>query len=157
MKNTSIDSSNSFATDRAWWFQKCSSFGWFQGSYPNNDPFFPSESLPIENLLNYCSEIYSTIPKGSKPNVEWTNTYYGGFNLQSSNILFTDGAMDPWARLSLQQNHPETPNLIASYYQAGHCAPMDKEYSNDPESLKQTRNLISTTLTSWLNEYYKNI
>lgn len=123
--------------NRSWWFQKCTEFGYFKGAYNNTSIFFPT--LDVEHIVGYCGRIFG-IP-GMKPAIDYTNDYYGGYDLKGSNILFTNGMRDPWHLLSITENQPPTPtsSVQAVTYQAGHCAPMTKPTANDPPSLVAAR------------------
>eukprot|EP00010_Vexillifera_abyssalis_P006828 CAMPEP_0201549908 /NCGR_PEP_ID=MMETSP0173_2-20130828/6331_1 /ASSEMBLY_ACC=CAM_ASM_000268 /TAXON_ID=218659 /ORGANISM="Vexillifera sp., Strain DIVA3 564/2" /LENGTH=392 /DNA_ID=CAMNT_0047959743 /DNA_START=206 /DNA_END=1380 /DNA_ORIENTATION=- len=141
IQNTSIQN-NPNAASRTWYYQKCMAFGWFQPSLIGNDPFFPHENLEASTLIKWCSLFFSNINKTHSPDVAWTNTEFGGYQLQGNNILFTNGKLDPWHRLSWSSSNE---NIQNSYYEGGHCAPMTAVTSQDPPSLTATRKLISKT------------
>jgi len=138
---------------RAWEWQSCVEFGFFAGSYPPASPFM---YVNVEPQIKWCEQIFG-IP-GMTPNVEWTNTYYGGYNLQATNVLFTNGLIDPWHLLSIIESKGTNPPFNAFgavTYEAGHCASMIATTSMDPPSLTQARQNVFDFI-SQLIENYKN-
>lgn len=60
---------------------------------------------------------------------------------QASNVLFTNGRIDPWSVLSIRE---PVGHVDAVLYDAGHCAPMTKATAQDPVSLKAARLHVAT-------------
>lgn len=92
--------------------------GWFKPT--NGSIFFPNQLL-LDHQTAWCEEIFG-IPH-MKPNTHWTNEYYGGYNLEATQVLFTNGLDDPWHLISINQDLPS--GVKAVTYQAGisHNAP----------------------------------
>lgn len=67
----------------------CVQFGYFKPTYNNTSVFWAP--LPVEKFNAYCADIFG-VP-GMTPNTVNTNEYYGGYNLQASNVLFTNGLL----------------------------------------------------------------
>lgn len=80
-------------------------------------------------------------------------TFYRGYDLKATNVLFTNGLLDPWHNLSI--NGPTNDGQVeAVTYEAGHCATMDLPYPNqDPPSLVTAREEVNSFLTRILEEY----
>jgi thymus-specific serine protease len=57
-----------------------------------------------------------------QPNTTFTNSFYGGQQLNASNVLFTNGLIDPWHLLSITEDLPAPSQVTAVTYEAGHCA-----------------------------------
>lgn len=62
----------------------CTEFGFFTPSI--NTIFF---ELDLMHQVEYCEKIFGI--SHMQPNTFWTNSYYGGFDLQATNVLFTNG------------------------------------------------------------------
>jgi len=84
------------------------------------------------------------------PNIESTNSYYGGYDLKGTEILFTNGLYDPWHNLSINEDLPGG-GVQASTYFAAHCAPMTASSSQDPVSLQATRTKVKNFIAKLLN------
>eukprot|EP01130_Rhizamoeba_saxonica_P001963 TRINITY_DN11784_c0_g1_i1.p1 TRINITY_DN11784_c0_g1~~TRINITY_DN11784_c0_g1_i1.p1 ORF type:complete len:449 (-),score=73.02 TRINITY_DN11784_c0_g1_i1:27-1373(-) len=128
---------------RAWFWQKCTEFGWFQGANYSS-AFF--DQIPYSNILNWCSDVFDI--DHMVPHTQWTNTYYGSKQIGGSNILFTNGLFDPWHTLSIIKSDS---NVEAVTYEAAHCAPMTQPTSQDPASLVEARKRV----VSFLNKVLK--
>jgi len=129
---------------RAWMWLKCTTFGYFQTSYPGTSVFF--DDLGLQPLLDDCAAIYD-IP-GMVPDVEGTNAKYEGNQLDAKNVLITNGYYDPWHTLSIYNK--KKASVQTSVYQAAHCAPFDAAFDSDPWSLRHTRQVIANTIEGWL-------
>eukprot|EP01103_Thecamoeba_quadrilineata_P016855 TRINITY_DN5770_c0_g1_i1.p1 TRINITY_DN5770_c0_g1~~TRINITY_DN5770_c0_g1_i1.p1 ORF type:complete len:468 (+),score=83.33 TRINITY_DN5770_c0_g1_i1:968-2371(+) len=131
---------------RSWNFQVCTEFGFFEPSYPGTSIFFPT--IPLENVIEMCSQVFD-IPN-MIPDVNATNAYYGGYQLVGTNILFSNGLLDPWHNLSIFKN--STTGVDAVTYEAGHCAPLTAPTDEDPPSLVEARAVMTSYLQRWLDE-----
>ncbi|EFA86462.1 hypothetical protein PPL_00255 [Heterostelium album PN500] len=119
---------------RSWLWQTCVEFGYFSTTYPGTSVFPPT--LNVEEQVKWCEEIFDI--KGMTPNIAWTNSYYGGQQIQGSNIMFTNGLLDPWHLLSV--NEPNLEGTVqAATYEAGHCGTLIQSTSIDPPSLIAAR------------------
>mmetsp|Transcript_53932 Transcript_53932/g.89749 ORF Transcript_53932/g.89749 Transcript_53932/m.89749 type:complete len:504 (-) Transcript_53932:91-1602(-) len=135
-------------SNRAWFWQVCTEFGFFQPSYPGTSIFWGD--IPLEPFVAWCQAVFD-IPNMA-PNVNWTNTFYGGYDLKASNVMFTNGLLDPWHNLSIYKNPP--PGVQAVVYDAGHCATMDAPDPTDPVSLVNARARVQTFLSVVISEWY---
>lgn len=126
--------------DRSWYWQTCAEFGWYQASYPPTSAF---PALPVEPQIQYCEDFYGI--KGMTPDTDWTNAYYGGYNLQATNVLFTNGLLDPWHLMSIIENEG---GVKAVTYEAGHCGTMIRPSDLDPVSLTNARAAVLAFLQS---------
>lgn len=130
--------------DRAWYFQKCTEFGFFQVGYPGSSIFFPD--MTLENV-NFCQQIFGI--KEMAPDTAWTTANYGALKLSGSKILFTNGKFDPWHTISIFEDERD---VSAVTYEAAHCAPMTAPTANDPPSLTAARTRVQSFLATLLSE-----
>ncbi|EGG16611.1 hypothetical protein DFA_07589 [Cavenderia fasciculata] len=119
---------------RSWVFQTCAEFGYFSTTYPGSS-VFPG-LLNVEEQVKWCQEIYD-VP-GMTPNIDWTNSYYGGQEIKGSNIMFSNGLLDPWHLLSVNQDNIDG-TVKAVTYEAGHCGTLIASTTIDPPSLVDAR------------------
>jgi len=131
--------------NRSWVWQTCVEFGFYNPSY--GTIFFPNH-INLEHQVKWCEEIYGI--KGMTPNTNWTNSYYGGYDIQGSNIMFSNGEFDPWHLLSINENNGN--GVFAVNYLAGHCATMTETYDEDPPSLTQARKTMENFLQKLLTK-----
>ncbi|WVZ23806.1 hypothetical protein V8G54_002350 [Vigna mungo] len=55
--------------------------------------------------LDLCENVFG---KGTFPDVDATNLYYGGTKIAGSKIIFTNGSQDPWRHASKQTSSPDS-------------------------------------------------
>ncbi|PFH50969.1 hypothetical protein AMATHDRAFT_192255 [Amanita thiersii Skay4041] len=100
-------------TDRSWMWQYCSEYGFYQRGDPNNTLSIETSFLSLDLFQQQCNQVF---PKGlpSSPQVQHVNKY-GGWKMQPSNVLFTNGEFDPWRTMglaSIEDNSPKrTPSV----------------------------------------------
>jgi len=87
---TLVDMSTSNA-GRSWTYQTCVEFGFFQTAETDTQPF--SRSISLQYYLDMCTDLFG-IPNMT-PDVDWTNTFYGATDLQTSNTAMPNGDVDP--------------------------------------------------------------
>jgi len=146
---SSFKDQSSSNSGRSWQWQTCNEFGWYQSSYYPGTSIFPTVDAQMQ--VNWCPMIYGLNNNYNiTANIRWTLDYYGGDNLEGSNILFTNGLLDPWHTVSINE---DTPNGVkAVTYEAGHCGTMIAPSSEDPPSLTQARETVQSFLASILKD-----
>lgn len=128
--------------DRLWWYQTCTEFGYFQSSSYAHQPF--GHGFPVQFFIQICQDAFDKqydreyIAKA----IEATNHYYGGRGLNVTNVMFVNGAHDPWHVLGvLQPLNPTTPTIVIP--QASHCLDMlASNPKSDPPQLTRARERI---------------
>lgn len=131
---------------RQWTYQTCTEFGYFQTTDSSNQPF--GSSVPLKYSLDMCKDLFNI----SGPNINGTNTIYGGNKFPAyttSNILFVNGDIDPWHALGVTQAvSPSIPAILIDG--TAHCANVLPSRANDPQSLVQARALTQKQIDQWL-------
>jgi len=121
---------------RSWVWQTCVEFGYFSSTYPGTSVF---PTLNVEEQVRWCELIFGF--PNMTPNVDYTNYWYGGLNPSSSNVMFTNGLLDPWHLLSINNNN-DAGTIKAVTYEAGHCGSLIATTDNDPISLTNARQTV---------------
>lgn len=126
-------------------------YGYFQTGELPNQPFSPLISLNL--FRSICSDTFGS--QYEIPNVEWTNTYFGGIELSGSFIILPNGNVDPWHNLGVAdpRNNLETAIFMTD---TAHCADLYPASPNDPTDLTETRTREVNMIKSWLSRYYSN-
>ncbi|CAZ80987.1 unnamed protein product [Tuber melanosporum] len=99
-------------TKWSWIYQTCIEFGAYQTANISR----PTNLLPkfetIENELRDCKGWFGNAVAGG-PNLDPINKKYGGWNMNPSNVFWTDGEIDPWRALtpnSIEDGAPKRPS-----------------------------------------------
>uniref|UniRef100_G3TV79 Serine protease 16 n=1 Tax=Loxodonta africana TaxID=9785 RepID=G3TV79_LOXAF len=105
MSDSDLDKEN-IEEDRQWFYQSCTELGFFQTTHSRNHTF---SGLPLRYFLSQCLGVF-----GSEFNynsltqsVQAINMYYGGFNVNGSKIIFSNGSLDPWNALGITKDISE--------------------------------------------------
>ncbi|EAR85045.3 serine carboxypeptidase S28 family protein (macronuclear) [Tetrahymena thermophila SB210] len=134
---------------RQWYYQVCSEFGWL---------FTPAKHYPMRSeilTMSYWTEWCNSAYDGAFPNTEVTNNYFGGLDIQATNLIFTNGGEDPWQWAS--KRTPTLPGMqsyIADCDQCAHCVDLRTPSPNDSPILKEIRNKTLSSFATWKNEFY---
>ncbi|XP_068465657.1 probable serine protease EDA2 isoform X1 [Phaseolus vulgaris] len=156
LKRTDI---NEDSASRLWWFQVCTEVAYFQVA-PSNDSI-RSSKVDTKYHLDLCENVFG---KGTFPDVDATNLYYGGTKIAGSKIIFTNGSQDPWRHASKQTSSPDLPSYVVSCYNCGHCsdyrgcpqAPFtiggSEKNCTSPDAVHKVRQKISDNMDLWLSE-----
>ncbi|TFK37404.1 peptidase S28 [Crucibulum laeve] len=93
--------------DRSWMWQYCSEYGFYQRGDPENALSIETSFLSLELFQQQCNETFSQgLP--SSPQVSNVNKY-GGWNMNPSNVMFSNGEFDPWRTMGLASIESNSP------------------------------------------------
>jgi len=144
--------------DRAWTYQTCNEFGYFQvGGGPNAKNAFPT-GFNLEFYLAQCVDIFQINPAQVADNVNASNIRYDGVYIGDwvHNVFFANGEIDPWHALGVlpqlinPRTRPEARGVEARLMKStAHCADMYAPTPADPAELTETRRQQFKWLTTW--------
>lgn len=140
----------------AWIYQTCTEFGYFQITAKDYHPF--TENVHIEFFEKMCTDLFGAEFDGDRveDSVKKTNELYGGLSPNVTHIVFVNGDLDPWHRLSvLEDISYEAPAKIIP--RSSHCRDLFSNKDTDPEELKEARGYIKYLIKWWIGagEYGK--
>ena len=118
----------------------------------------------VAHSLDYCKGFKTQglygFPEYEDVNSYWEDTVYGGTRLQyATNIIFTNGNLDPWTPAGVSwedsangqsQHHPSVQSLIID--QGGHHLDLFFPTDEDPESVKQVRDIEKQAIAGWIQD-----
>jgi serine protease 16 len=136
---------------RAWLYQTCTEFGFYQTCDPDSQCIFTTD--PWLNTVGWqeslCQAAFGIGSALIKPRVEWSNVYYGGWSPAGSRILFPNGEIDPWHAASvLQSISADEPALWV--VGASHHAWTHVPLPTDQATVVQARSDILAQVDAWL-------
>ena len=84
---------------RAWLYQTCTEFGWYQASDSSAQPFI---GFPLAFTLDLCKSVFAISPTRVYDAVKRTNERYGSVSVAEvvSNVTLYNGGVDPWHNVS---------------------------------------------------------
>ncbi|KOB73335.1 putative serine protease K12H4.7 [Operophtera brumata] len=81
--------------------------------------------------------------------VRKTNYMYGGLRPNVKNVVFVNGEMDPWHRLSILKDISyDAPAIVVPF--SSHCKALLFDQPGDPEELKEARRDIKYLVKKWI-------
>lgn len=91
----------------------------------------------------------------SDPDVNGTNNYYGGLDIQGTNIVFANAIEDPWQYAGMRQIHDAATQsgmeaVLINCNNCAHCVDLHSPSSADAPTLINARNRIQKLVTKWL-------
>eukprot|EP01122_Echinamoeba_exundans_P011847 TRINITY_DN4844_c0_g1_i1.p1 TRINITY_DN4844_c0_g1~~TRINITY_DN4844_c0_g1_i1.p1 ORF type:complete len:489 (-),score=98.17 TRINITY_DN4844_c0_g1_i1:20-1486(-) len=146
-----VDPKNPNAAGRAWTWQTCNEFGYFQTGSGSNIPF--SKLITLEYYTSLCRDVFGVEPVDVQLNVRRTNAFYGsrGIAQKASKIIFSNGSVDQWHALGVTSTN-STSNLAVFITGTAHCADIYPPSPSDLPSLTAARGTIITQLKQWLSQ-----
>ncbi|KAK8889334.1 hypothetical protein M9Y10_034080 [Tritrichomonas musculus] len=141
-----------YKNSRAWTWQTCNEFGWFQTAYHDDSVRFRSKEIN----LSYYDRICRTLFDVGLPSVDDINLRYGLTSPKTTNVIYVNGLTDPWSQVSILDNQVDQTKQQFSFHIDGgsHCSDLRK-YPNETKlgDLVNKRNEIIRIIMNW---YYFN-
>lgn len=128
---------------RAWNYQVCSEFGWFQTFSTNHA--MRSKKVNIDFFRNFCQATYAIAP-----NVQLSNTEFGALETTSTNLYMINADEDPWQWASLRKNRGSLTAVTISCTNCAHCIDLHTPSTNDPKPLTKARANRLLTVKGWI-------
>ncbi|XP_054156714.1 putative serine protease K12H4.7 [Oppia nitens] len=123
---------------RQWYYQMCSQIGYFWTTDQTDTPF--GHNIPIDYYLNLCADVYGKqfTREYMKKSVDRFNSNYGGFKPNVTNVVFPNGAVDPYHELSIVKDLNNSTRAILMKT-TGHGSDIFPTQFTDPRELTDAR------------------
>lgn len=132
-----------------WFYQACTEMVMPMCTDGVQDMFEPEE-WNFEAFSDECKAMF-----GVRPRADWAGTVYGAKDIAShSNIIFSNGGLDPWSAGGV--THNITDSLVSILIPDG-AHHLDLRYSNDddPPSVRAARALEVMYFQKWISQAKK--
>lgn len=115
------------------------------------DDMFETYQWDLEKFSDDCFSQW-----GVKPRPHWITTLYGGKNISShSNIIFSNGDLDPWSGGGVTKDITDT--LVAINIPGGaHHLDLRASTAFDPSAVLLSRLLEVKHMKKWIADFYKD-
>ncbi|XP_055594741.1 putative serine protease K12H4.7 [Uranotaenia lowii] len=135
---------------RLWLYQTCAEYGWYQTS-GSEDQIFGS-GFPVDLFVELCYDLYGRMFTESRmeSNIDRTNAIYGDMNPAVTNVFFTQGQLDPWRPMGLQEDlNEDSPTVVIPL--ASHCADFGSISEYDSPEMRATKERVFELAKQWLS------
>ncbi|XP_026486617.2 putative serine protease K12H4.7 [Vanessa tameamea] len=133
----------------AWVYQTCTEFGYFQTTTSKSQPF--TDNIRLDFYTKMCTALYGAEfdEKRVDASVKRTNEMYGGLKPNVTNVVFSNGDLDPWSSLSvLEDLSYKAPAVVIP--RASHCRDLFSNIKGDSEELREARKHIRYLIKNWI-------
>lgn len=141
---------------RQWLYQTCSEFGWYPTSGSVHQPF--GTRFPVEFYTQLCSDVLSGIFSHEfiHNSIARNNVVFGGWNMNVRNVYFTNGLVDPWRTMGIQQDlNPSSPADIIP--DASHCNDLLSISEIDSAPMLAVKRRVRDLFAEWLGVWFSQI
>jgi len=114
----------------------------------------------IPLAINYTANTEMCQQKfGLTPEYDWALKYFGGYNistdfLAATNVIWSNGELDPWRAGGLNANVSADGSSIALYIESGaHHLDLRPPNVDDPATVTEARNIEMANIKKWIAEY----
>jgi hypothetical protein len=122
--------------------------------YGDTSMFIPQE-FDYVAYEKMCQTTY-----GLTPYWNWALDYFGGYNINTdflavTNLIWSNGELDPWRAGGLNSNVTADGTGIALYIEGGahHLDLRGPDAGQDPASVTEARDIETANIKSWIAEY----
>lgn len=144
--NLTTTSTNALG-DAGWNYQACTEMVMPQTADMVHD-FFPPMSWDYNAYKSACYATY-----GSYPRPFWYTTNFGGWDISSaSNIIFSNGLLDPWSGGGMTKTLKEESLVAILIADGAHHLDLRTPHPNDPDSVVKARAEELRLIKKWMTE-----
>jgi lysosomal Pro-X carboxypeptidase len=145
----SLPQSDPFFDGQQWDYQWCTQLLPEELFFPTRgdvDMFFPRDFMSKDFLLKHCGTKYGVAPRR-----DWIPTSYGGAAYPGTNVVFSNGLLDPWSSAGLlTATHPSV--TIAVMPEGAHHLDLFFSNESDPDSVRAARSMEIAAIRLWLQQ-----
>lgn len=140
--------------DRVWFWQTCTSYGFYQTCDPDSACPFTSDphTNSLQDSLDDCKTAFGDLGASVEAAVQTTNVQWGGLRPVARNLLFVNGEVDPWNAASVEVS-PGPGITVLWVPGASHHAWTHPPAANDPGPIVTVRKQINDIVGGWLDEH----
>lgn len=137
---------------RAWMYQSCTQFGYYQTFYPDEKYSARSKQISLAYHDETCLNLFG-LTQPVNTDIVNKKYYQQLLTMTDSRIFYTNGSDDPWKNLSFFEGNPDLSTHPDIQYftiaNAAHCADLGSGRSDE---LMKARNKFADLVADWLSK-----
>ncbi|XP_063835228.1 putative serine protease K12H4.7 [Ostrinia nubilalis] len=135
--NTSFDSP--IATGRAWLYQTCVEYGWYQSTAGESQPF--GSGVPVEYFQQMCTDFFSSFFDANRTQygISRTNLFFGGLTQLPDRVITVQGQFDPWHPMGPGAEHARSTAPVHFVPEISHCRIIYSLNNSETESVREVK------------------
>ncbi|KAG7211216.1 hypothetical protein KM043_010532 [Ampulex compressa] len=134
---------------RQWYYQTCTEYGYYQTTNSKECAF--GTLFPLNYFTDMCVDLYGKYynEKFLDGRIRRTNIMYGGLRPDLTNVIFTNGNIDPWHSLSvLEDLNRFSPAILIDG--SSHCRDLYPDAKTDVKGLTKARAKLREIIGKWM-------
>jgi len=140
-----------------WYYQTCTEMGYYQTGtdFDKNSLQIMPRFMSTDYFTTACELVYGIKREEVWENADFTNTFYGGKNLTTTNTFFTHGDADGWSAAGVTYTDRPVPvfgNTVRIIKAGTHCSDLYFPSDSDSASLKATHAAQLAQIQMWLDQ-----
>lgn len=143
--------SNPKNPERSWLYQTCTEWGFYQTCELNSNCPYTQGLHTLDVDYDICDKAFNIPSNVVNNQIEFTNSMYGGKNIQATRILYPNGQIDPWSSLGVL-NSPNKLEPTLWVEGASHHYWTHPSLPTDSIFVKNARKIIWAHVEQWLKE-----
>ncbi|XP_075971697.1 putative serine protease K12H4.7 [Anticarsia gemmatalis] len=139
---------------RAWYYQTCTEYGFFQIAPSSGTAFDPLKWLDVEFYVDVCKRIFDERFDEAfvYDAAERVNLIFGGLSPAVNNTINIHGYIDPWRALGVYDEHIGETSPTYNVARASHCFDMRTWARTDTIRMTAVQQAARRLVASWLSQ-----
>ncbi|XP_026755585.2 putative serine protease K12H4.7 [Galleria mellonella] len=140
--------------NRAWYFQTCTEYAYFQTAPRSGTIFDPLIWVDVPFYSEVCKRIFDIRYDESftADAIDRVNLIFGGTEPNVNNTINIHGNIDPWHVLGVYDRDIKASSPTYTIPRASHCFDMQNWLITDTIEMTQTKNTARRIVSSWLSD-----
>lgn len=149
-----LTSYNETTNSRAWYYQTCTEYGFYQTAPRSGTAFDGLKWLSLDFYVDICKRIFDErfdlafVEDGA----ERVNLIFGGLEPVVNNTINIHGYIDPWRALGVYKNDISETSPTYTVNRASHCFDMQGWLQSDTIEMTAVQQRARRTVASWLSK-----
>ncbi|XP_063533184.1 putative serine protease K12H4.7 [Cydia strobilella] len=145
--------SNPRSNSRAWYYQTCTEYGFYQTAPTSGTVFDPLIWLSVDFYVDICKKAFTEKfdEEFVYDAVERVNLMFGGLEPNVNNTINIHGDYDPWHALGVYEHDLKENSPTITVPRASHCFDMQGWLTTDTIRMTQTKQEVRRIVASWLD------